>query len=102
MHKGQHASHGRTRDFISWTHHPEWSKQEVQQLNGTWVLDVVLQLPLQTHTADLNTHTHTPVMSHDHVMARSYQLVEGMFELLQTVDEVLISWRSGAQSEDAL
>lgn len=33
---------------------------------------------------------------------RPYQLVEGVFELLQTVDELVLRWRFGAQSQDAL
>lgn len=34
--------------------------------------------------------------------AAAYQLVKGVFELLQTVDEFFFTWRFGAQSEDAL
>lgn len=34
-------------DVISWTHHPERGKQEVDQIHGTRVLNVVLQLRLQ-------------------------------------------------------
>lgn len=33
---------------------------------------------------------------------RPYQLVEGVFELLQTVDKLVLGWRFGAQSQDAL
>lgn len=33
---------------------------------------------------------------------RRYQLVEGMLELLQTVDKLVFAWRFGAQRQDAL
>lgn len=34
-------------DVTSWTHHPERRKQEMDQIHGTRVLNVVLQLCLQ-------------------------------------------------------
>lgn len=34
--------------------------------------------------------------------SRPYQLVEGVFELLQTVDELVLGWRFGTQSQDAV
>lgn len=71
----------------------------MEELLGIGVLDVVLQLPLCVHT---DTHLYTQLAgrrSHD---PASYQLVEGVFELLQTVQQLVLGGGSGAQRQDSL
>lgn len=46
------------------TDHPEWSKQEVQQLDGAWILDVLLQFALQ-NTQSVNTLPSQPDLCRD-------------------------------------
>lgn len=47
------------------TDHPEWSKQKVQQLDGAWILDVLLQFALQ-NTQSVNTPPSQPDGDSDH------------------------------------
>lgn len=81
------------------TDHPERTEQEVKQVRGARVLDVVLEVPLQKHTVS----EYSSRFYSDHLRVTwSYQLVEGVFELLQTVHELVLSRGFGAQSQDAL
>lgn len=47
-----------------WTDHPERSKQEVQQLDGAWILNVLLQFALQ-NTQSVNTPPSQPDFRRD-------------------------------------
>lgn len=74
----------------------------MDQIHGAGVLDLVLQLSLQVREQQKvlkNPPRQEPEPREERCR---YQLVEGVLELLQTVDELLLLRSLGAQRQDAL
>lgn len=84
------------------TDHPERREEEVKQVDCARVLDVILEFPLQVTQTRACSTQHVSTIRGWGWWRWSYQLVEGVFELLQTVDKLVLTGRFRAQSQDAL